>query len=328
MAYLVSDGAESWGVQFLDVESATWTRRSDLVLSPTFQADIAWDRGSSRFGTAWGDQSVRVWDPATAQLVAEHAVPEEHGVAVAVGFSDDGSRVVVGTDEGWVHTFGTTSGESVGPPIHLGAMMPPDRGVPVYSIHVDADGSRVLASVGGTLHLMDPLRGRVLRSRDLGFVMDSFVRSPVDGTVTVSGDLILRWGSSERVATLDPETLESLPGPPSAVAVKNLGLSRDGSTLLGTGERDVSLTAMDGRGSLGTLHVGDGGLGGHFFSSAVLVDDDSRVLIASEQGGLFLWDPDPDTATRAACRMAGRGLTDEEWQTYLPDREPFEVCPQ
>ena len=318
VAYFVTDGSESWAVQFLDVASATWTRRSPFIFSPGFLSDIAWDRGGHLFATAWSDQSVRVWDPRTARLVVEHQVPEDHGVTTAVGLSGDGARVVVGTDEGWVHTFGTSSGRPVGRPVHVGPTMPPDRGVPIFSIDVDTDGGRALASVGGTLHLLDPSGGRVLRSTELGFVMESFARSPVDGTVTVSGGVNLQQGAPNRIATLNPESLEGLPGPANADAVLNLGFSRDGARLLSSSDRVVSLTAMNGRGSLGSLRLGDGGVGGSFVGSAVFTPDESRVLLASYDARIFVWDPAPATASAAACRMAGRDLTDEEWLTVPP----------
>ena len=90
----------------------------------------------------------------------------------------------------------------------------------------------------------------------------------------------------------------------------------------------MSLTATEGGDSLGSLRLGDDGIGGAFFVTAAFTPDEERVLIVSDDGGLYVWDYSPDAATRAACQAAGRDLTEEEWQTYLPEREPFEVCPQ
>jgi hypothetical protein len=40
------------------------------------------------------------------------------------------------------------------------------------------------------------------------------------------------------------------------------------------------------------------------------------------------WDLDPTHWVTAACRMAGRNLTEEEWSIYISDLAPYhETCP-
>ena len=337
VAYLV-DGQGSFAVQFLDVATAAWTARSAYSPAVGALADIGWDRGGRLFATAWGGQSVRVWDPRTARLVAEHQVPEDHGITTTVGLSGNGTRVVVGTDEGWLHTFSTSSGRSAGTPVHVGPEMPPDQGVPVLTLNVDTDGDRALASVGGVLHLVNLTAGTVVESKDdLGFLVEWYARSPADDIVTVGGfDCISKCSGpvtgvlsdNNRVATLDPETLQVRSGPTKVDAFGHLGFSRDGARMIASDAKVVSLTTAEGGESLGSLRLGDDGIGGASFATAAFTADESRVLIASDDGELFVWDPAPSAAVRAACQMAGRDVTEEEWRTFLPDREPFAVCPQ
>jgi hypothetical protein len=278
-----------------------------------------------------------VWDPGTARLVAEYRVPADHGVTTSTGFSGDGSRIVAGTDQGWLHTFSTSSGRSEGIPVHVGPQMPKHQGVPVLNMDVDTDGAHVLASVGGALHLVDLTAGTVVKSKDdLGFMVQWFARSPANDTITVGGfDCISKCSSSvnrvlsdnKRVATLDPVTLEVRSGPTEADAFENLSFSRDGARLIANESQIVSLTSTKGGDSLGSLRLGDDGIGGAFFTTAALTADEERVLIVADEGDLYVWDYSQAAATRAACQAAGRDLTQEEWQTYLPEREPFEVCP-
>ena len=54
--------------------------------------------------------------------------------------------------------------------------------------------------------------------------------------------------------------------------------------------------------------------------------DSWTVTLVSADGGISHWDSRPEAALRAACRMAGRDLTEDEWKTYLPDRERKPVC--
>ena len=210
--------------------------------------------------------------------------------------------------------------------MHLGPEMPVDLGVPVFTINVDADGHTAFVAVGGTLHLVDLEAGTITHSTELGFLVGSYARSPIDRSVTVSGPSLT--GPATKLAVLHSETLEVLSRTRNAVAGGATAFSRDGSKLLSSDEKVVSIAATDVVGSRQSLRLGDDGIGGHLFSGAVFTADESRVLIASDDGGLFVWNPSLSAAAAAACRMAGRDLTAEEWATYLPDREPQTVCPQ
>lgn len=54
---------------------------------------------------------------------------------------------------------------------------------------------------------------------------------------------------------------------------------------------------------------------------------DSRHLVTPGfEGATVLWDLDPGAWLEAACELAGRDLTADEWARYLPDREPRPVC--
>ena len=120
---------------------------------------------------------------------------------------------------------------------------------------VDTDGARVLASVGGVLHLVDLTAGTVVKSKDdLGFLVEWFARSPADGTVTVGGfDCISKCSGSvnrvlsdnKRVATIDPVTLEVRSGPTKADAFEPQFLPRRSPHVRHRWEV-VSLTATEG----------------------------------------------------------------------------------
>lgn len=55
---------------------------------------------------------------------------------------------------------------------------------------------------------------------------------------------------------------------------------------------------------------------------------DGGELAADSAEGVALWDLDPAHWTQAACRVAGRNLTEEEWHTYIGELAPYhETCP-
>jgi hypothetical protein len=54
--------------------------------------------------------------------------------------------------------------------------------------------------------------------------------------------------------------------------------------------------------------------------------DGSRVVFGTDAGYALAWDLDPEHWSELACSIAGRSLTREEWQRYLPDRPYDPAC--
>ncbi|WP_173924345.1 BTAD domain-containing putative transcriptional regulator [Agromyces sp. Marseille-P2726] len=54
---------------------------------------------------------------------------------------------------------------------------------------------------------------------------------------------------------------------------------------------------------------------------------DGREMAVSMPSGVMLWDLDPDHQFQFACQLAGRELTEDEWNTYLGDLgDPQSTC--
>ena len=49
--------------------------------------------------------------------------------------------------------------------------------------------------------------------------------------------------------------------------------------------------------------------------------------IAAHDGRVYRWRVEADRTLEMGCRMAGRSLTREEWQEYLPEQPFQDVCP-
>jgi WD40 repeat protein len=54
--------------------------------------------------------------------------------------------------------------------------------------------------------------------------------------------------------------------------------------------------------------------------------DATRLATVGADGAAALWDVTPEGWMRAACAVAGRDLTEAEWEKYLPSRSPQELC--
>ena len=66
------------------------------------------------------------------------------------------------------------------------------------------------------------------------------------------------------------------------------------------------------------------------FQTVSIALDGSRMAIGGGiENGYQIWDLDPDHWVEAACRLAGRNLTEEEWATNIGDLAEYgPTCPQ
>ena len=95
--------------------------------------------------------------------------------------------------------------------------------------------------------------------------------------------------------------------------------SPDGTRFTTSGSGRVGLWDARTRGYLGAVPAeGE--------AHAGFAPGTSDVLIASVDGEVSVWDPGPEAAVEAACRIAGRELTEAEWRAYLPERDREPVC--
>ena len=62
-------------------------------------------------------------------------------------------------------------------------------------------------------------------------------------------------------------------------------------------------------------------------AGAQFIGDTHDVAIASYDGSVYRWETDLDRAIDFACQMAGRNLTEEEWEEFLPAQPYQPVCP-
>lgn len=64
-------------------------------------------------------------------------------------------------------------------------------------------------------------------------------------------------------------------------------------------------------------------LGSERPSPVVDLSPDGRWLATVEADGTWLRDLEPESLVEAACIVAGRKLTQQEWERYLPSNEPY-----
>jgi DNA-binding SARP family transcriptional activator/WD40 repeat protein len=271
--------------------------------------DIAWHPDSTTLNITSGDPRVRTWDSTTGKLIAEHRLapaPSTEGAAIAF-FSLDGKYLLVGTTEGRLHVLDARTLAPVRDPIQ---------------VYEDKAGEVGVFSPSGDHHtaylpdsIVDYVDGTVRPMPDLGFEVNAVFASP-DGR-----RLVVDTGSTG-VGLLDTATLHWV-SRPSAALVGLVGwfaqFSDDGSLFASVNEDRLS--HWDGRTGafLGTVTVDYDGF-------PAFSKDDRQLVFAGITGSVLTWQLDPRSWVAAACRLAGRPLTEQEWHNYLPNRPFQRIC--
>ena len=198
-----------------------------------------------------------------------------------------------------------------------------------FAAHVSTpigDGSTAMvhefSGDGASVHwrVIDVSTGDVLSEGDLDLVAYASVASPDGSTVAVAGD-------TGEIVTIDVSTGdEQRRSTGLGAEVLWLDYSDDGELLVsGADDGGVSLwdaTTLDLLGTVYPPHHGDPVPAG-----AQFIGDSHDVAIASYDGKVYRWETDLDRAIDFACQMAGRNLTDEEWEEFLPAQPYQSVCP-
>ena len=169
------------------------------------------------------------------------------------------------------------------------------------------------------LRVLDIGAGEVLSQGDLDLFAQASVASPDGSTVAVAGD-------TGQIVTVDISTSVQERSTGLGATVLWLKYSDDGELLVsGADDGGVSLWDATTLDLLNTVYPPQKGEA--VPSGAQFIGDTHDVAIASYDGRVYRWDTDLDRALDFACEMAGRNLTEEEWEEFLPEQPYQDVCP-
>jgi WD40 repeat protein len=266
-----------------------------------------------------GRSGVGLWDVASGRMTAIlHGIPADQRLT-AMKFSPDGSMLVgggTGTYGGSVYVWrpGTPN-------------QPPDRFRTshfVDDLTFTPDGSQLVLSTGwddgGDFVLWDTAtqqKVKTVAADDQG-VWGADVSTDARALITGGQTGIVRlWNLP--AGTPQGATLAGLTGSTDTVDLAPDGITAVGADTAG----NVLLWDVATRSTIGDPFPGPAA---DRPVAALFTPDGRSVVVVSDTGAGWVWDVDQSDWLERACQVAGRSLTPQEWQEFLPDRPYHATC--
>lgn len=304
-------GVQLWSVASRRPDGPAMPTRSDFV-DVTFAPD---GKRVAAVSTIFGGSVVEVLDLARGSRFGTPASVE--GGIELVGFEADGTPI--GVDTG-IDDATVWPGRPRGQPVRL------VNTKDAFDVELSRDGQRALLRTASSVGVWNLATGRRSSRR---FPVSALATWTADettvATATHDGTITL-WDnkSGARQATLQ-----------GAAIPRDLAFSEDGRLLavlveqellrVGPGVRSESalhLWDVPRRSLLGVQRLAEWEASGRVFTFGA----GSVLAISSGSNALMLWDLDPDGWTARACRLAGRRLSDDEWERLVGTRRYASAC--
>ena len=320
----VSPDGRQVAYRWLDGTGQGWVRLVDTATGEaTTPTEFPTQLGPGSVGTwhpdggqylGWSVNGVvRVLDTTTGEVVGGKLL---FGDIYSVAFVDGGRRLLVGEVNARTHLLDAETllpeGDDFAFATGLATPLGDGSTAVVHELHPDG--------TSGRWRVIDVGTGDVLSEGDLDLFAYASVASADGSAVAVAG-------KTGEIVTIDVSTGDELRRSTGLGAeVLWLDYSDDGELLVsGADDGGVSLwdaTTLEQLGTVYPPHHGEPVPAG-----AQFIGDSHDVAIASYDGKVYRWETDLDRAIDFACQMAGRDLTREEWDEFLPAQPYQSVCP-
>jgi WD40 repeat protein/serine/threonine protein kinase len=266
---------------------------SDLITT------LAYNPDGSLLASSGRDSVIHLWSTADGSPV--RTLPLEPGeAAFALAFSPDG-KLLASASESGLRLWNPVNGLLI-------AWL--EQSMPVLALSFSPDGA-FLASGGddGLITLWDVKSGEISGTPLEGHTdaVSSLAFSP-DGTILASGSRdysILLWNVSSRQALRQP-----LVGHNDWLS--GLAFSPDG-TILASSSHDSTIRLWD----TASGQAQGQGFAGHFGRVNGLLFGNNGLLSAGQDRRLIAWSLNPTAWRSAACTVANRDLSTDEWGRYF-----------
>jgi WD40 repeat protein len=325
VAYSWLDDQRRGWVTFVDTATGAATPPSRAPVSGAGWASGVWHPQGQRyvaFCSLNECADAAVLDPATGRVLEERTLFD--GATWSIGYVNGNHSLLVGGVDDPGQTFGPANYTIL---VDAETLKPEGETFDLaghWVIPIGDGSTAMVHEQAGDLasshwRVIDVRTGDVLSEGDLVLQLNAFAASPDGSTVAMAG-------AAGEIVTIEVTSGEDRRASGLGVPVRWLKYSDDGELLVSAAEDGgVSLWDAATLELLGTVyppHHGEPVPAG-----AQFVGDSHDVAIASHDGRIYRWETDLDRALDFACQMAGRDLTEEEWEQYLPAQPYRSVCP-
>jgi len=248
-------------------------------------------------------------------------------------FSADSKRLALGFRDGKVQFLDVDTGTQI-------TLFQASQNVsPVFSLAIHPDG-RILATSHCTSQLFIGDENKEFCSNNeiylwnlddgkrLSTILTNHTNLIRALAFDPSGSLLASGSDDQTIMLWDWEsgTQEGLPLARHKAGITSLLFSSDGSILAsGSDDRDLILwDILNNRQQIGEALAGStGSVLSLFFSQ-----DNKSLFSGTPSGSILSWDVNPDSWAERVCELAGRNLTELEWQLFLPQTDYTKTCPR
>ncbi|HTH05343.1 MAG TPA: WD40 repeat domain-containing protein, partial [Ilumatobacteraceae bacterium] len=282
------------------------TRSGEITLRlPTPAYGIRWAGEDMLLGDVGGvgPEYARHVDARTGRTFAADLTWDSNGVWM----SANGKRLYFSYEGGDIWTVEPATGRRIEPTLHT------QEGGGPGNISTNPDGSRVLVT-----NWADSTISSMLFDGDTGKRLKTGLEGSPWTVLTARGEIVA--ATNNRIVRYDADTFErigSLPG--VSGGIDTISVSPDGRTL--------SVYAMNETVSVYDLvagiRLGDPiSVSSEWTFSGVFSADGGEMAV-NVPAGIAVWDLKTSSQAEAACSMAGRDLTRDEWNAYVGDLGPY-----
>jgi len=195
---------------------------------------------------------------------------------------------------------------------------------PLWRVAIDREGRLYTTTFhgAGELQRRDPATLVELANAD--------AVGPSSGLAVTADEIVMTSDTGDNYL-LDPDTLQVAGKLPlSRSGFSDLAVSGDGNRLITIGGDDeIRLYDVATRLQIGVeLPYMTHGPTNNLVQHGLALRPDGRQAAFVAPGGIAIWDLDPNHWVDAACQLASRNLTREEWATYVGDLADYHAtCP-